>query len=150
MLLCLLLSASLAEALSDMPLLKLTPFEEDNHTHGYLLCGAPYEWGHGAVSFDFYITQDGLTISLSYFDQDGHTADEVLGWDVYLNDDTESPIHCDKWFVFPNGKQTNYTNVQPVANVDSIITVRLVPVLTEAADDDIFTALCAAVEMSET
>ena len=94
-------------------------------------------YGNGQISFDVIQISDQrdaserVTASISYYAPNGMTSKEILGWDLILNGHEESPLHCDLWYTFPDGKQANYTNPQPVEFSEDIQSCRLIPVLAD-------------------
>ena len=104
-------------------------------------------WGNGFISFDIILSSnaqgypDGVTASISYYAKNGRTSEEVLGWDLVLNDDDNAPVHCDLWYVFPDGQQANYTNSVPVVFAESIHTRRIIPLLADDLPSDQYPAV---------
>ena len=94
-------------------------------------------WENGFISFDVVISSDaqgcpdGVTASVSYYAKNGKAAEEVLGWDLVLNSHDDLPVHCDLWYVFPDGQQANYTNPVPAGFCEDIYACRLVPLLAD-------------------
>lgn len=109
--------------------------------------GGLIPWGNGYVSFDVVYGLDRqndpkqITASISYYAKNGRTAEEVTGWNLILNDHAESSIYCEKWYEFPDGQQTNYTNTTPISFDGEIYSCRLIPVLADQNSADQFPVL---------
>ena len=84
-------------------------------------------WGHGQISFDISEESSGITASVSYYSKNGRTAEEVLCWNIMLNNDEKAKFKCEQWFVFPDGGQCNYTNPQPFEYDQNVHSVTLIP-----------------------
>ena len=106
-------------------------------------------YGNGQISFDVIQVsnqQNGsksVTASISYYASNGMTSQEILGWDLILNGHDGSPLHCDLWYTFPDGKQANYTNPQPVLFSEEIRSCRLIPVLADGLSSRTFPEVAA-------
>lgn len=124
----------------------LIPVTESSQREGVRSDGL-IPWGNGFVSFDVILSSgvqgypDGVTASISYYAKNGKASGEVLGWDLVLNDDNDAPVHCDLWYVFPDGQQANYTNSVPVVFAESIHTCKIVPLLADDLSSDQYPAL---------
>ncbi len=88
-------------------------------------------WGHGQISFDVLEGTSGIIASVSYCSKNGKTAEEVLCWQIVPNNDEKSMFECERWFVFPDGEQCNYTNPQPFKYGQDIHSVKLIPILAD-------------------
>ena len=84
-------------------------------------------WGHGQISFDISEESSGITASVSYYSKNGRAAEEVLCWNIMLNNDEKANFKCEQWFVFPDGGQCNYTNPQPFEYDQNVHSVTLIP-----------------------
>ena len=125
-----------SSALADELTISLISIDENDQ---YRVVGSDglIPWGNGSLSFDVVCADgaegypDGVTASISYYAKTGRTSEEVLGWELVLNNHADAPIHCDIWFAFPAGEQTNYTNPVAVRFEENVFSCRLVPVLAE-------------------
>ena len=84
-------------------------------------------WGHGQISFDISEESSGITASVSYYSKNGRTAEEVLCWNIMLNNDEKAKFKCEQWFVSPDGGQCNYTNPQSFEYDQDVRSVTLIP-----------------------
>lgn len=104
-------------------------------------------WGNGFLSFSVILASgdqgcsDGVTASVSYYAKNGKTSEEVLGWELVLNDCDDCPVSCVLWYVFPDGQQANYTNPKPVSFHESLCSCRITPLLADELPSDKFPAV---------
>ncbi|MBQ6528221.1 MAG: hypothetical protein IJI38_06825 [Clostridia bacterium] len=104
-------------------------------------------WGKGFLSFEIILVSgsrqysNGVTASISYTDKDGRAAQDVLGWNLVLNDRRDCPVQCDLFYVFPDGTQANYTNPQPADFSESLESCAIKPILAEGVSPEPFPAL---------
>ena len=146
----LLISSVCFGAMAEDLAIPLIPVAESSHREGVRSDGL-IPWGNGFISFDIILSSnaqgypDGVTASISYYAKNGRTSEEVLGWDLVLNDDDNAPVHCDLWYVFPDGQQANYTNSVPVVFAESIHTCRIVPLLADDLSSDQYPAVIGSI-----
>ena len=101
-------------------------------------------WENGFLSFSVILASgdqgcpDGVTASVSYYAKNGKTSEEVLGWELMLNECDDCPVHCDLWYVFPDRQQANYTNSQPVSFHESLRSCRITPLLADGLPSNKF------------
>ena len=101
-------------------------------------------WGNGFLSFSVILASgdqgcpDGVTASVSYYAKNGKTSEEVLGWELMLNECDDCPVHCDLWYVCPDRPQANYTNSQPVTFHESLRSCRITPLLADGLPSNKF------------